>query len=152
MEFVPHPSDAAVKRLLSQAGLAACDIGPEILANFFACSINDELEGVVGLELYRDVALLRSLAVTSSHRRGGIGSALVAHAERHASAHGVTGLYLLTTTAEQFFVRLGYARVARHDVPGAIRNTMEYSNICPISAAVMFKELQLTANSRADGS
>ena len=90
---------------------------------------------MVGLELYGEVALLRSLAVASSRRGTGVGSGLVAHAERHARDQGVQSLYLLTTTAEQFFLRRGYARIPRDEAPTAIKGTKEFSGICPVSSA-----------------
>jgi N-acetylglutamate synthase-like GNAT family acetyltransferase len=38
-------------------------------------------------------------------RGNGYGKALVAHVERHARSQGVTDVYLLTTTAAEFFER-----------------------------------------------
>jgi amino-acid N-acetyltransferase len=96
---------------------------------------------VVGLELYSNSGLLRSLAVATPARGRGLGKRLVAHAERYAQEHGVKELYLLTTTAEAFFSRLGYRRVERDAVPDAIKATREYSGICPASSAVMAREL-----------
>lgn len=64
-------------------------------------------EGVVGLEVYGKVALLRSLAVSATSRGNGYGKDLVARAERYAQSLGVTEIYLLTTTAATFFEQLG---------------------------------------------
>jgi amino-acid N-acetyltransferase len=126
---------------LSESGLPIEDITTQHLHHFFGCGSGLELEGLVGLELYGDVALLRSLAVASSKRGTGVGSGLVAHAERHARDQGVQSLYLLTTTAEAFFMRRGYARVPREDAPAAIKTTSEFSGICPTSSAFMVKYL-----------
>lgn len=68
--------------------------------------------------------------------------ALVAKAEGHAKAHGVEEVYLLTTTAEGFFARLGYERVEREGAPESIRGTKEFSSICPSSAVLMRKLLR----------
>jgi len=84
---------------------------------------------------------LRSLAVASSRRSAGLGSRLVAHAERHAQDQGVKSLYLLTTTAEAFFQRRGYARIPRENAPAAIKDTKEFAGICPVSSAFMVKKL-----------
>ena len=70
-----------------------------------------------------------------------MGSRLVAHAERHARDQGVQSLYLLTTTAEKFFLRRGYARIPREEAPAAIKGTKEFSGICPASSAFMVKQL-----------
>ena len=99
------------------------------------------LRDVVGLELFGEVALLRSLAVASSRRGTGVGSGLVAHAERHARDQGVQSLFLLTTTAEKFFLRRGYTRIPRDEAPAAIKGTKEFSGICPSSSAFMVKQL-----------
>ncbi len=103
MDIQKHPSQQAVKSLLSEAGLPASDIAPGLLGHFFACGSREAPMGVVGLELYGEVALLRSLAVRPAHRRGGLGSALVAHAERHARAQGVGRLYLSPPRPSAFY-------------------------------------------------
>ena len=141
MDIFAKPNEAAVKQLLSESGLPIEDITAQHLQDFFGCGSGPKLEGVIGLELYGDVALLRSLAVASSRRGTGVGSGLVAHAERHARDQGVQSLYLLTTTAEAFFMRRGYARIPREDAPAAIKGTKEFSGICPASSAFMVKQL-----------
>ena len=123
MTIIAGPPESTVKRLLSEAELPTSDITPEKLQTFFACESDGELEGVVGLELYGQVGLLRSLVVPLRRRSRGVGSALVAHAEGVAQASGVVALYLLTTTAEPFFRRLGYERVAREVAPPEIQRT-----------------------------
>jgi amino-acid N-acetyltransferase len=141
MHIFANPDLSAVKQLLSESSLPIEDITAQHLQHFFGCGSSLGLEGLVGLELFGEVALLRSLAVASSRRGTGVGSGLVAHAEHHARNQGVQSLYLLTTTAEQFFLRRGYARIPRDEAPTAIRNTREFSGICPASSAFMVKYL-----------
>jgi amino-acid N-acetyltransferase len=141
MDIFAKPNEAAVKKLLSESSLPIEDITAQHLKHFFGCGSGLELEGLVGLELYGEVALLRSLAVASSRRGSGVGSGLVAHAELHAREQGVQSLYLLTTTAEKFFLRRGYARIPRDEAPAAIKGTKEFSGICPTSSAFMVKYL-----------
>jgi amino-acid N-acetyltransferase len=141
MDIFANPDESAVKQLLSESSLPISDITAHHLQHFFGCGSGPELEGVVGLELFSEVALLRSLAVASSRRGSGVGSGLVAHAERHARDQGVQSLYLLTTTAEKFFLRRGYARIPRDEAPAAIKGTKEFSGICPTSSAFMVKYL-----------
>jgi amino-acid N-acetyltransferase len=136
-----NPKLSAVKQLLSESSLPIEDITAQHLHHFFGCGSGLELEGLVGLELYGEVALLRSLAVASSRRGSGVGSGLVAHAERQARDQGVQSLYLLTTTAEKFFLRRGYTRIPRDEAPAAIKGTKEFSGICPTSSAFMVKYL-----------
>jgi amino-acid N-acetyltransferase len=141
MDIFANPDVSAVKQLLSESSLPIEDITAQHLQHFFGCGSDLELEGLVGLELYGDVALLRSLAVASPRRGSGVGSGLVAHAERHAREQGVQSLYLLTNTAEKFFLRLGYTRIPREDAPAAIKGTKEFSGICPMSSVFMVKKL-----------
>lgn len=142
MQIFAHPTAAAVRRLLSASGLPIEDINEQHLRHFFGCGSDIILEGLVGLELCGDLALLRSLAVSPARRGAGWGSRLVAHAERYAQDQGVKSLYLLTTTAESFFLRLGYARLPRDQAPEAIKNTREFAGICPVSSVFMVKHLE----------
>ena len=128
---------ASVKRLLTEANLPTSDLTDAHLLHFFASGE----DGVVGLELYPPVALLRSLAVAASARGRGIGSALLADAEHYAREHRIQQIYLLTSTAERFFARAGYERVERAAVPQAIQETQEFSTLCPASSALMRKQL-----------
>lgn len=97
--------------------------------------------GVIGLERFGEVGLLRSLAVRRELRGRGLGVALVRAIEALASRSGVRSLYLLTTTAEAFFAANGYARLERDRAPEAIRGTSEFSSVCPKSAVFMGKRL-----------
>ena len=141
MKIFANPHEPAVKKLLAESDLPTADITAQHLTHFFGYGQGSDLDGVVGLELYGGEALLRSLAVSPGRRASGIGSRLVAHAERYAQDRGVQALYLLTTTAESFFRRLGYARLAREEAPAAIKATQEFSGICPQSSAFMVKHL-----------
>ena len=139
--YFQRPAATAVKVLLAQAQLPASDITEAHLEHFIACGSAQALDGVVGLELYQPCALLRSLAVTAGERGNGLGSALLADAERYARSRGVAEIYLLTNTAERFFARAGYERIPRESAPRAIRETQEFSALCPASAALMRKRL-----------
>jgi amino-acid N-acetyltransferase len=141
MDIFTNPEETAVKNLLSASGLPIADISAQHLHHFFGFASGGELLGIVGLELYDEVALLRSLAVAATNRGAGLGSRLVAHAERHAQDHGVKSLYLLTATAESFFLRRVYVRIPREDAPPAIMSTKEFAGICPLSSAFMVKRL-----------
>lgn len=63
-------------------------------------------------------------------------------AETWAAAQGIETLYLLTTTAAQFFARRGYEVVARSDAPNVIAATSQFSKLCPASSAFMRKVLR----------
>jgi amino-acid N-acetyltransferase len=135
------PSLSLASQLLSAAELPTSDLTEEHCRHFFFMGSPESPAGLVGLELFGDVALLRSLVVAPGARRGGAGTELVTHAEEHARRQGVRVLYLLTTTAEGFFAKRGYARAARDAAPAAIRATREFAGICPASSAFMCKQL-----------
>jgi C_GCAxxG_C_C family probable redox protein len=127
--------------------LSACDLPSSDLAacaslQLFGCRSDAGLAGVVGVELYGPVALLRSLAVAPEYSGIGLGKALVEHAEAVAAWRGVESLYLLTTTADTYFSRLGYAHASRDDAPAAIRATAQFSGLCPASSAFMSKRIE----------
>jgi amino-acid N-acetyltransferase len=141
-EISARPGLAAVVALLESARLPTEDLTPRHCEHFFRAGPEAKPHGLVGLELFGEAALLRSLVVVDTGRNRGAGTALLAHAERHARERGVTRIYLLTTTAEGFFERRGYTRLARDAAPDAIRATREFSGICPASSVFMVKELR----------
>jgi amino-acid N-acetyltransferase len=137
-----RPADfPAIVRLLAAAALPHDDLTPEHLRHFLVLRDGDGIVGVVGMEVADDVGLLRSLAVAEGRRGGGLAARLVDALEGRAASAGLRTLYLLTTTAEGFFARRGYARADRAAVPDAIAATPEFRGICPASAACMSKAL-----------
>ena len=97
--------------------------------------------GAIGVEAHGDVGLLRSLVVHPSHRGQGIGKRLTDELESFAKRKGIKTLYLLTTTAGDFFANLGYRVIQRARVPALIAETEEFKTICPVSAVCLFKNL-----------
>lgn len=134
--------DTEIKQLLSVCELPTSDISLSKSLLFFGCRSDAKLVGVIGLEVYGPVALLRSLAVAPSHRNHGLGRSLVEFAEAHAASLGVESLYLLTTTAEVFFSKLGYSLASRENAPSSIRATVQFSDLCPVSSSFMHKHLR----------
>lgn len=127
--------------LLAECGLPVSDISPSQPLQFFGIRSESGLVAVVGLELYGSVGLLRSLAVAPSRRGHGLGRQLVAFAERVAASQGVDSLFLLTTTAAAFFGKLGYLPASRSTAPPAIQATLQFSGLCPTSAAFLSKSV-----------
>lgn len=134
-----RPPRSTAVALLQAQDLPVSDITDEHLEHFFFVGSDDSPTGLVGLEICGADALLRSLVVGESARRKGLGSALVEHAEQYATSKGVRSLYLLTTTAEAFFRRLGYECVDRSQAPSSIERTREFASLCPANSAFMVK-------------
>ena len=141
MRILKSPPADLVKDLLSTSQLPTSDLTPPMLEDFYAYEDNGEIIGVVGLEIFKTVALLRSLAIRDHCRNKGIGSKLVKYAEEVAEGNGISALYLLTDTAEPFFNRAGYEKITRDLAPNEIRQTSEFSGICPVSSSLMMKQL-----------
>ena len=97
-EFTFADAGAAepITQLLLECGLPYEGIGKH-LHNFIPANRSGRTIGVVGLELYGRIALLRSLAVAVPDRVQGLARALFARAAAHALLQGVNALYLLTT-------------------------------------------------------
>lgn len=125
--------------LLTAAGLPIADLNVEILA--LVAEKNEIFQGVIGLEVFGEIALLRSLVVSVDARGAGIGPALVTALETACMADGIRELWLLTIDADGFFAKLGYIPRVRSEAPDAIRNTEEFSGLCPGDAVIMSKYL-----------
>lgn len=142
MIFYRHPPAAAAKALLAAAELPTADLAAEHFAHFIASGPTHAPEALIGLQPYDDVALLRSLVVSPEARGRGYGGALVAEIEAYAQQLGLRELYLLTNSAEAFFSRRGYSSVERAGVPEVIRQTAEFSSLCPATAVCMHKRIE----------
>jgi amino-acid N-acetyltransferase len=137
-----RPGDLApVRELLTLAHLPAEDLTAATLEHFLVYRDGESLVAVVGLQPVDDTALLRSLVVRQDLLGRGIGAQLVAAAEARARALQVRELYLLTTTAAEYFRKRGYRRLERESAPTAIRGTSQFSALCPATATLMVKAL-----------
>jgi amino-acid N-acetyltransferase len=136
------PADLpAVLDLLGRAGLPTQGVEPNALSDFTVAENGGTLVGVVGLEIYRESALLRSAAVEESWRGTGVGRALIDRALARSQELGIRDVFLLTTTAEHYFPRFGFACVGRESVPEAVQASAEFQGACPSTAAVMRKSM-----------
>jgi amino-acid N-acetyltransferase len=137
-----RPAHSSVVELLEAEALPASDLTEAQLQHFFFTGTAGEPSALVGLELYGENALLRSLVVRAAARTRGLGSALVRHAEEYAAAREVRSLYLLTSNAQAYFESRGYRRIDRAEAPSSIQRTREFASLCPSGAAFLMKRLQ----------
>jgi amino-acid N-acetyltransferase len=144
MNIEPLPSIEEVVPLLAECDLPVEDVTPSSSLHFFGARVGGALVAVVGLELYPPFGLLRSLAVAPTFRGRGLARELVAFTESFSAAQGVESLFLLTTTAEAFFLRLGYAPASRNAAPSAIQATSQFSGLCPSSSAFLSRHLLIS--------
>lgn len=130
-----------IEALLTQAKLPVSDLSISRSLNLLGMRESGRLVGVVGIEVHGEFGLLRSLAVTPARRNAGLGLDLVSNAETWAAERGIKTLFLLTTTAAEFFARLGYEAIPRSEAPAAIAATEQFANLCPVSSTFMRKVL-----------
>jgi amino-acid N-acetyltransferase len=105
----------AVLSLLGRADRPTAGVA-DAFSHFIVAESEGRLIGAVGLELYGGSALLRSAAVEESWRGSGVGRVLVDRALDLARQHRIEDVYLLTTTAEHYFPKFGFACVSRETV------------------------------------
>lgn len=136
-----HPDDKqAVISLLQQGQLLTDDL-PADLSGFLIAREQANYVGVAGLEQFGPVALLRSVVVDPRYQGRHIAAHLVDHLLETAQSAGLKEVYLITTTADHYFERHGFQAINRQEVPAAIQQTQQFSDLCPSTAIVMKRTL-----------
>jgi arsenite methyltransferase len=147
-----RPADLpAVEVLLASAELPRLGAADLLEGAFVVAEAEGAVVGVAGLESHGGDALLRSVAVAPEWRGRGVGEALVRDRVEHARRLGLGHVYLLTTTAERWFPKLGFATVPRDSVPAAVQASEEFATLCPTSAIAMALRLVPRASSCCGG-
>lgn len=123
--------ESSIIQLLSENRLPISDFQDSEIV-FTVYRRGDKIAGIIGEEIFGNDILIRSFAVEDSFKNKGIGKKLLeAVLTENATYH------LLTTTAAPYFERYGFKYAERSDAPESIRNTREFSGICPSSSAYM---------------
>lgn len=132
----PHDLRGALD-LLGRSELAERDVA-EGWGHYFVVREDDgRIVGVAGLEVHGGDGLLRSVAVDPAYRGQALGTRLVAAAMERAALLRLRDVYLLTTTAERWFARRGFAACPRESAPTAIAASWEFRAGCPATAVFM---------------
>jgi amino-acid N-acetyltransferase len=126
---------------LSGEGLPTDDLTVDHMDSFIVATQAGKPVGMIGIEKFGDIGLLRSLFVDEVGRGAGLGARLVAALELRAHSEHIGELWLLTIDADPYFTRHGYVVAERDDAPIAIRSTAEFSDLCPGDAVLMHKRL-----------
>ena len=130
----------AIIALLQSEKLPVEDL-PVNLQNFFVAMDNGFVIGAIGLEVYDKDGLLRSLVVKSEYRKMKIAQGLIGEIEKFGTRLGLKNIYLLTETAQIYFIRKEYQVVERKEVPELLKQSSEFTYACPASATLMKKSL-----------
>ena len=131
------PSQLSELRALLEANGLPADDCAEQADNFFGIVERGRLIAAGGLQPAAQYFLLRSLVVDESCRGRGLARALTEFLLARAAAAGCPAVYLLTENAADYFAGLGFEGVAREQVPAAIRQTRQFSSLCPDDARCM---------------
>jgi len=132
----PHDLRGALD-LLGRSELTEQDVA-ERWGHYFVVHEDDgRVVGVAGLEIHGEDGLLRSVAVDPDYRGQGLAASLVEAAMQRAKRVELRSVYLLTTTARDYFARRGFADCPREEAPAAIRESWEFRVGCPSTAALM---------------
>ena len=121
------PANDAETRAEIAALLTACSLPLDGLtdARMVLARHDGELVACAGLEVWGTHGLLRSVAVAPAHRSRGYAEALVADRLAYARGEGLADVSLLTTGASVYFGRLGFAPVARDQLPAEVRRSTQ---------------------------
>ena len=130
----------SIYALLEKSGLPQAGLSDHIRTTLVARS-NEKIIGCAALELYGSAALLRSVTVDLMWRGQGLGQRLTQAALDLAQRHQVKSVYLLTETASEFFARFGFRSISRSEVVPNVKQSVEFTTVCPESATVMAIEI-----------
>lgn len=124
-----------LKDLLAGENLPTQDLSADM--KLFFSQSNQGILTCGGYEQYGKIGLLRSVAIHPDSQGKGLGTAWMKLLLEKAAELGLEEIYLLTTTAEGFFQKIGFRTISRDNVPLVIQNSEEFSSLCPSSAVLM---------------
>ncbi|SDM57446.1 amino-acid N-acetyltransferase [Geoalkalibacter ferrihydriticus] len=139
--FAHPPQLPSIKGLLTECDLYAEDLDAAKVNHLLLCRTEGQLAGVVGMEVFGETGLLRSLAVAPAFRERGIGSLLLVRIERFAALQGARSFYLATEKAADFFAARGYTHLPTAEVPESVRAAPLFTELAARGASAMVKPL-----------
>lgn len=138
-EIIDKYQAEALYPFLQENGIHTDDL-PDSNAEFIVVRNKHSIVGCIAIERYKNHGLLRSFAVAPSYRNKGLGNILLQKLVAHSKQHGIKDIHLLTTTAEDFFVKRGFTKSGREKAPEAIQKTTEFASVCPADAVYLTQE------------
>jgi HAD superfamily hydrolase (TIGR01457 family) len=126
-----------VEELLRGSGLDADAVGDRLPQTLVARS-GGAAVGTASVELFDDLAHLRSLAVHPGYRGAQLATILTARAAALARERGARTIYAVTETAERFFVSLGFEAIGtKAALPEPIALTPMVAGHCSESSVAL---------------
>jgi amino-acid N-acetyltransferase len=130
----------AVEDLLTRSELPLEGVR-ESFGSFVVADGDGRIVGVAGVERCGDYGLLRSAAVEPQWQGRGVGRAMIERLIADAESQGLRALYLLTTTAANYFPAFGFQEITRDRVPAEVQGNSQFTDLCPSTATVMSRSL-----------
>ncbi len=128
---------SSVRKMAAELGWPVDDFGDSVFRNFFVLNNETGVVGCVGLEVYGEAAILRSLSVKRDARGVGYGWLLADTAVTMARLRGVKRIYLLTESASDFFAaKLGFRVIDVSTVSPAVASSNAFRTRLPGAIAM----------------
>lgn len=137
MIFIRQASTAdilGIKQILSRVNLST-DV-EDYIENFMVMEMDGSIVATAGLEIYEDVAVLRSVAVAPEYQNQRLGDGVVRAMINFADRRNIRRLYLFTNTAESFFKKIGFRFIPRENVDERCKSSKQFF-MCPASSQAM---------------
>lgn len=131
-----------IGRLLSKCGLPTLYIHRH-LKSFMVARVGKKIVGVIGVEGYGRVGLLRSLCVDQAYRGQGVAKMLNEKILAYAHMRKMDRLYMFTWDAEKFASKLGFHKIDKKRIPKSIRSTWQFRSFSPYSVVCMMKKISI---------
>src|SRR5262249_11380467 len=119
---------ASVRALLVEAALPPEGLEEHFPAGYAVAVSAGRVVGVCGVEIRGVAGLLRSVAVATHLRNGGVGEALVRDRIAWAQGRSLSALWLLTISAARWFERFGFRTASRTEAPREIRESTQFAS------------------------
>lgn len=131
-----RPGDfKVIKSILEEVKLMTEGI-EQHLDNFMVAEERGTILATGGLEIYDDVAILRSVAVLPEFRHQRIGDGLVRALINYAERRGIKNIFLFTKDAVPFFEKIGFQVVDLKELDEKCTSSLQV-NTCSKSAILM---------------
>ena len=138
--YANHEDIPKIVDLLESENLPSHEL-EENISHFLTAKEGNNLVGVIGFEFYQNYGLLRSFCVDKSYRNLSVGSELFDRAVSLAQLNNIDTIYLLTLTAESYFIGKGFKVIPREGVNELVKSSKEFASICPGTASCLCLDL-----------
>ena len=129
-----------ISELLKSHGLPTADLHQDqiVLFGFYE---GEQLIASGAIEDADDCKLIRSVAVREDSKRRGFGSNVLRYLENAVREAGNSEVFIITEIPE-YFDKHSYESISRDKTPEPIRETEEFSELCPDTAIIMKKKVK----------